>query len=623
MQRLLNQRYRVGPKIGDGGMAVVYQGFDTLLGRDVAIKVLRDAYAADPQFVARFAREAQAVAALNHPNIIHIFDVGVDAGQGRQFFVMEYIDGPNLKELIRARGPLPADEAVAIVTQVLAGLGYAHARGLVHRDVKPQNIMLTPDGTAKVTDFGIAKGIADSTLTEAGMGMGTVHYVSPEQARGEPVTPATDIYAAGVMLYEALTGALPFTGDSAVGVAMKHVHEAPLPPHRVNPDVPLALSYITLRALAKDPAARFASALVLGVAVANGPRGRPPRSARSAPPAQQRRAVAGPPPRRVAPPPRRSGGVGCVTWLAGLAVLLALAVVLFVGYRLSPFGALAAAPTPATVAALAPPPTDPPPTDPPPTSQATATATTAPVVAPGSPTRPAPTARPATPTMPPTATLTPTAALAQVPDLTGKTLEQARTAATTAGLTVEQVEARYSDQPAGQIITQTPAGGAQAARGSTITVVVSRGQQVVKVPDLGGQYYNQAASILDQNGLIAARKDAPSRTVPKGAIIDQSPEAGAGVAPGTTVTLTVSQGDVVTVPNLFGKQVDEALKMLAEAGFVVSLDGQTKARLEVENPNFFKVYPNVQDGQVISQSLPAGTVVERGAAITIAYYKAK
>jgi serine/threonine-protein kinase len=299
--------------------------------------------------------------------------------------------------------------------------------------------------------------------------------------------------------------------------------------------------------------------------------------------------------------------VGCVTWLAGLAVLLALAVVLFVGYRLSPFGALASAPPPATVAALAPPPTDSPTA-----SQATATATTAlaVAVAPASPTRPA-------------ATLTPTAALALVPDLTGKTLAQARVAATAAGLTVEQVEARYSQQPANQIIEQNPAGGAPAARGSTITVVVSRGPQVVTVPDLGGQYYNQAASILDQNGLVAARKDAPSRTVPKGAIVDQSPAAGAGVAPGTTVTLTVSQGDVVTVPDLFGKQVDEAQKILAEAGFTVTLDGQTKARLEVENPNFFKVYPNVQDGQVISQSLPAGTVVERGAAITVAYYKAK
>ena len=156
MERILNGRYRVGPKIGAGGMAVVYRGYDALLGRGVAIKVLRDQYAADPAFLARFEREAQAVAALTHPNIINIFDVGVD--NGSHYFVMEFIDGPNLKEVIRARGRLPIEETVAIVGQVLAGLGYAHARGLVHRNIKPQNIMLRPDGVAKVTDFSIAKG---------------------------------------------------------------------------------------------------------------------------------------------------------------------------------------------------------------------------------------------------------------------------------------------------------------------------------------------------------------------------------------------------------------------------------------------------------------------------------
>src|SRR5262245_53081739 len=187
MERLLNGRYRIGPKIGDGGMAIVYRGFDTRLGRSVAIKVLREQYAADRTFVARFDREAQAIATLDHPNIINIFDVGFDhderTGEGvGHYFVMELIDGPNLKELIRSHGPLPIDETVRILAQVLAGLGYAHARALVHRDVKPQNIMLTPDGTAKVTDFGIAKGGGDATLTETGFGMGTVHYISPEQA---------------------------------------------------------------------------------------------------------------------------------------------------------------------------------------------------------------------------------------------------------------------------------------------------------------------------------------------------------------------------------------------------------------------------------------------------------
>src|SRR5919199_3172263 len=251
MERVLNGRYRVGPKIGAGGMAVVYRGYDALLGRGVAIKVLRDQYAADPAFLARFEREAQAVAALTHPNIINIFDVGVDGGT--HYFVMELVDGPNLKEVIQAHGPLPPDDAVGIMLQVLAGLGYAHARGLVHRDVKPQNILLPPDGTAKVTDFGIAKALSDATLTEAGIGLGTVHYISPEQARGEPATPASDLYAA-------LTGALPFPADSAVGVAVRHVHDPPPPPTRINPRVPAQLSSLTLHALEKEPVARFASA---------------------------------------------------------------------------------------------------------------------------------------------------------------------------------------------------------------------------------------------------------------------------------------------------------------------------------------------------------------------------
>ncbi|MFN8516766.1 MAG: protein kinase, partial [Thermomicrobiales bacterium] len=274
MDRVLNGRYRLGPKIGDGGMALVYRGLDVRLGRTVAIKVLREQWAADPSFVARFDREAQAVAALNHPNIIGIFDVGSDFdedGTDRPFFVMEFIDGPNLKEWIRAHAPLPVDEAVAIATQMLAGLGYAHARALVHRDIKPQNIMLSQDGTVKVTDFGIAKGLGDAALTDAGTGLGTVHYISPEQARGEPATPASDLYAVGIVLYEMLTGYLPFSGDSQIGVAMQHVHDLPKPPRQINPEIPAPLSALVLRALAKEPNARFLSARMMAQALADWP----------------------------------------------------------------------------------------------------------------------------------------------------------------------------------------------------------------------------------------------------------------------------------------------------------------------------------------------------------------
>lgn len=656
MERLLNGRYRLGPKIGDGGMAIVYRGFDTALGRGVAIKVLREQYAADRTFVARFEREAQAVAALVHPNIINIFDVGFDwddqsrTGVGH-YFVMELIDGPNLKELIRARKSLPIDEIVAILTQVLSGLGYAHARALVHRDIKPQNIMLTPEGTAKVTDFGIAKGLADVTLTEAGFGMGTVHYISPEQARGEPATPASDLYAVGVMLYELLTGVLPFTGDSTVGIALKHVQEPPLSPKRLNTAIPAPLAAITMRALAKEPGERFADAREMAAALADWQHWRdrrvapPPdtRSRRGTVAAGRGAAAAAP----VMPivqqrTARRGGGnarngVGCLTWLTGTAVLLALVALIAVGYRLSPFGASAADPTPAVIAGL---PTEVPesPTATPEPPQATPTplagvpATARPAIGTPLPSaRPSPTPTvaptattgPATPTTKPTPSATATAALVNVPDLVGKTLPEAQAAAQEVGFVVEQVGAQYSDRPAGQVVTQQPGGGKQLARGGTITVILSRGPQAVTVPDVKGQGYDQAVGQLEAVGLVAARSDVASRNVPKGVVIDQDPLAGNTARPGATITLTVSLGDVAVVPELFGVPFETARQRLIDAGFGVNVNGQTKAQIERENPNFFSVYPNVQDGQVISQSLPAGSTQPRGANISIAYYKAK
>ena len=662
MERLLNGRYRLGPKIGDGGMAIVYRGFDTALGRGVAVKVLREQYAADRTFVARFEREAQAVAALVHPNIINIFDVGFDwddqsrTGVGH-YFVMELIDGPNLKELIRARKSLQVDEVVAILTQVLSGLGYAHARALVHRDIKPQNIMLTPEGTAKVTDFGIAKGLADVTLTEAGFGMGTVHYISPEQARGEPATPASDLYAVGVMLYELLTGVLPFTGDSTVGIALKHVQEPPLSPKRLNAAIPTPLASITMRALAKEPGERFTDARQMAAALADWQHWRdrrvapPPdtRARRGVAAAGRGAAVAAP----VMPLVQQRtasrgggssrGGVGCLTWLTGTAVLLALVALIAVGYRLSPFGASAADPPPAVVAGL---PTEAPeqPTATPEPAQATATplagvsatlpATARPALGTPQPSvRPSPTATvavsatataaPATPTTKPTPSATATAALANVPDLSGKTLPEAKAAAGEVGFVVEQVGAQYSDRPAGQVVNQQPGAGKQLVRGGTITVILSRGPQTLAVPDVKGQGYEQAVVQLAAAGLVAARRDVASRNVPRGVVIDQDPLAGNTTRPGATITLTVSLGDVAVVPELFGVSFETARQRLIDAGFGANVNGQTKAQIERENPTFFSVYPNVQDGQVISQSLPAGSTQPRGSNVSIAYYKAK
>ena len=661
MERLLNGRYRLGTRLGDGGMAVVYRGFDSALGRQVAIKVLRDQYAADRTFVARFEREAQSVAALNHPNIINIFDVGFDGdgpnGHGLgHYFVMELIDGPDLKELIRARGTMPPEEVVAILVQVLAGLGYAHARALVHRDIKPQNIMLTQDGTAKVTDFGIAKGLADTTLTDAGFGMGTVHYISPEQARGEPATPASDLYAVGVMLYEMLTGVLPFIGDSTVAVALKHVQEPPLSPKRLDNSIPAPLAAITLRALAKDPNERFTSASEMAAALADWPRWRDRRAAPPPDPRASRRATAvatamAPP---VYPPAQAArgraarGGVGGLTWALGIVALLLLVAVLIAGYRLSSLGAIAASPTASAIAGLPPtetagPPTETPPADP----SATALATAPAVAVPSTPTvrpttpggTPLPTLAPTMtvgPTTAPTARLSPTAvtptvpvavtataATVPAPDLSGKTLAEAKDAAAAAGLNAEQVGEGYSTRPIGQVISQQPEVGRRVVPGSTVSVVISRGPQTITVPDVKGQGYTQAANQLAALGLVAARRNVPSRVVPQGTVIDQDPLGGNSASPGATITLTVSLGDVVPVPDLSGVPFETARQRLTDAGFVVNVNGQTRAQLQQENPAFLAANPNVQDGQVISQSLPAGSFQARGAAISIAYYRAR
>lgn len=636
MERVLNGRYRLRRKIGDGGMAVVYQGHDLLLSRDVAIKILRDQYAADPAFVARFEREAQAVAALTHPNVINIFDVGVDRDD--RYFVMELIDGPNLKQVVRARGPLPVDEAVAIVAQSLDGLHYAHSRGLVHRDIKPQNILLPPNGEAKVSDFGIAKGLSDASLTEAGVAMGTVHYISPEQARGEPATPSSDLYAAGVMLYELLTGTVPFAADSTVGVAVKHLQDQPVPPDRVNPAVPRQLSALTLRALNKQPDARFQSAQEMAVALRHWtewkmPSAAPQVSARAARAATSTgssrsgaRGAVATAPRAGAPARRRQEGVGCLTWVVGLAVLLGLLGLLFAGFRLSPFGAALSTPTPGAIAAVASATREASPTlaistvtvAPTLPIASTVTRTATPTVTPSSPTPTATVAPARTATVAPTPTIT----LVVVPDFSGMTLAAARAAGSRVGLAVEQVEARSSSSvPSGQVIEQSAPPGSRVARGLTIGLVISRGPARVDIPSVIGQPYDAAAARLTDLGLVVERSAATSRTVAAGVVIDQLPAAGATATVGSTVTLVVSSGDLVVMPNVVGLPRDQAVSTLQGAGFVVgSVNGQSRAEILAQNPAYFQVNPNTQPGQVISQTLAAGELHPRGSSVGIAYY---
>ena len=255
---LFDGRYLISRKLGSGGMANVYLAMDQELGRRVAIKILDDRHASDEQFVERFRREAQNAAGLSHPNIVSIYDRG--DSEGTYYIAMEYIEGRTLKELLVARGPSPLGIAIDYTRQILSALRFAHRNGIVHRDIKPHNVIVDGEGRVKVMDFGIARAGAASQMTEAGSIIGTAQYLSPEQARGAPVDQTSDLYSTGIVLYELLTGSVPFTGETPVEIAMKHLSQAPVPPSTHRPEVPRDLDYVVLRALAKDPADRYHSA---------------------------------------------------------------------------------------------------------------------------------------------------------------------------------------------------------------------------------------------------------------------------------------------------------------------------------------------------------------------------
>lgn len=582
-------------------MAVVYRGYDLVLDRPVAIKVLRGQFAADASFLRRFEREAQAAARLSHPNIVSVYDVGRD--DGTRYIVMEYVPGKTLKQLILEHAPFSLDEAIHIVRQVAAALDYAHQHGLVHRDIKPQNILVDERGFVKVTDFGIAKGLTDVSLTEAGFGMGTVHYVSPEQARGEPATPASDIYALGVVLYEMLTGHLPFDADNPIGLAMQHVHEAPPQPRQFNPNIPPAVEAIILRALAKDPRQRFPTAGALAQALTHWrqyvpgstpapPRGgMPPRV-----PAGRARARGTPPP---AVPSSRAGDIGCATWLVGSAILVGIVALVVLAFQLVDLRALTGSdesPNPSpTVAALAPSPTP--------------AATPSPVVT--------PTSLP-TPTTEPTPSPTPTPEMARVPDLVNSTLRQAEAAAAAGDFQLEVEEVFDNVVPAGTIVRQDPQPGTLAEKGSTVRVWVSKGPEWITLIGLAGKPYTEVLQQLQGLPVTVEKVEEGSRTVPEGYVIRTEPAE--QVRNGGTVKVYVSVGDRVRVPDMYGKPYQQAVIELERAGLVVrNVTPMTCEQITASFPSFdCEQFP---DGGVVSATLQWNSWVPRGSPIDIAFYQ--
>src|SRR4051812_21632472 len=494
-------RYEIERELAKGGMADVFVSYDRQLKRRVAVKVLFPEFARDPSFVERFRREAQNAASLNHPNIAAVYDWGQE--RGTYYIVMEYVEGRSLRDIIRTEGPLPAAAAARIAGELADALAFAHRNGVVHRDVKPGNVLITASGQVKLTDFGIAANQFDANqgLTQTGSVMGTATYFSPEQAQGHPVDGRSDVYSLGVVLYEMLAGVPPFTGESPVAVAMKHVREVPPPMRTRVPDVPAQLESIVNAALTKDIEMRYQSADEMRVDLVDYERGRPltfayEPGAVAAPGETAPPTVAAAVAQAVIPPQhrRRRNWGGVIAAIIALGLLGAVVIYVLVN-----------------------------------TSES----------------------KKHTPTV-------------EVPNVVGQSFDNANTALTQAGFTVSRLNDDVSTQTPGTVVGQNPTGGRLADKGSAVTLTVASGESVV--PNVVGQQYDAAVTQLQRLGLTATRKGVDTDPVLPGYVLTSNPAANARVAKGSAITLEVAQTPGVDVPDVKGKPEDEALNILRFVG---------------------------------------------------------
>ena len=610
---LFDGRYRIVRKLGSGGMADVYLAEDEELGRRIAIKILNDRHANDESFVERFRREAKNAAGLSHPNIVSIYDRG--EAEGTYYIAMEYLDGRSLKELVVARGSLPIGDAIDATRQVLAALRFAHRKGVVHRDIKPHNVMADADGRLKVTDFGIARA-GVSQMTEAGSIIGTAQYLSPEQARGAAVDQRSDLYSVGVVLYEMLTGKTPFTGESPVEIAMKHLSDPPRPPSLERPDISPDLDMVVLRALAKNPDDRYQTAEEmdaelervsqgLGVTAATAdaatmvlsgadaaptsiiPPRRPPSATR---PSYQ---YAEPPPRRRAIWP----------WLVALLLVVLAGVAGWYAYGQiqDSLSGSETASVPYVVAQR---------------EDLAVQNIREQGLEPNVHREPHETVREgdvfdqspdggvridkggvvdiSVSTGPPQV---------EVPNVKGRSRDDAIAILAEAGLQPKVREVFNTAEP-GTVIAQAPVGGEMVAQGTVVQINVSKGLEPLEVPNVIGQQYDSAAGQLQGRGFAVARRNVESPQ-PRDTVIDQQPAGGSELARGGTVTLFVSKGPTQsTIPEVSSLDEETATETLEQSGFTVEVIDQ-----DTFDPD--------QDGLVLSQDPPGGTKARPGSTVTI------
>ena len=505
---LLGGRYQVGELLGYGGMAEVRKGRDLRLGRDVAIKLLRPDLARDDTFQMRFRREAQNAAALNHPAIVAVYDTGEErgpAGESLPYIVMEFVDGRTLKEVLAAEGRLQPRRALEITAEICAALEFSHRHGIIHRDIKPGNVMLTQTGQVKVMDFGIARALASgaSTMTQTSAVIGTAQYLSPEQARGEAVDARSDVYATGCVLFELMTGHPPFVGDSPVSVAYQHVREDPKPPSMSNRDVPPAVDAIVLKALTKNPINRYQSAGEMRADALRAAAGRPVHAEPVLPldeagPTQVLRSPTGVTrqvPARVGDSRRRRTNGWAIAALTALAILAVVAL-------------------------------------------------TAGLIVLNLPKK------------------------ATVPQITGMSLSDATNRLRTAELAADPKIVKEANCTKNQVLRQSPQPNAQVDVGSTVQFDYCGGPGTTTVPPLIGTTRENAERQLEGLNLQAKFEDADSE-MPKGNVVSTSPAAGASIEQGKTVTVQISLGNLTKIPDVTGKTQSDAYAILQEHQFNV------------------------------------------------------